>query len=177
MITFSQNKPVTLLSITVKILFIPRAEITSSTFNLLNLVSGGLKKLKVEGHSIPDGKKKNFGAFFFLAKCFHSMPKKEKFSKKNQRGPGPVTFFRKNGAVTIRPLNLESNLSFSLPSLAARHVLLIFRVIRVVLSSLAPRAARRRVHVRHWLSGSGDRQRCGDGISRVRVTDFPGLAE
>ena len=31
-----------------KFLFVPRAEITPSTFNLLNFVSGGLKKLRVE---------------------------------------------------------------------------------------------------------------------------------
>ena len=42
-----------------------------------------------------------------------------------------MTFFRKNGDVTItrkfRPLILESNVSFSLPSLKpARHVLLLF---------------------------------------------------
>jgi hypothetical protein len=120
-------------------------------------------------------------AFFFPRKMFPVHAEKRKIFPKKIR-EGPVTFFRKNGAVTItrkfRPLILESNVSFSLPSLAgSTRSPSIFRVIRVVLSIVAPRAARRRVHVRHWLSGSGDRQRCGDGISRVRVTDFSGLAE
>jgi hypothetical protein len=41
-------------------------------------------------------KEKKLGLFFFLAKCFQSMPKKEKFSKKNQRGPSDI-FPQKRG--------------------------------------------------------------------------------
>ena len=43
-----------------KFLFIPRAEITSSTFNLLNLVSGGLKKLRVEAFILVGEMNKTF---------------------------------------------------------------------------------------------------------------------
>ena len=74
-------------------------------------------------------KEKNLGLFFFLAKCFQSMPKKRKIFPKKIR-EGPVTFFRKNGAVTItrkfRPVILESNLSFSLQSRRLDDVLLLF---------------------------------------------------
>ena len=63
------------------------------------------------GQSIPDGKRKKFGAFFLSCKMFPVHAEKRKIFPKKIR-EGPVTFFRKNGAVTItrkfRPLILES---------------------------------------------------------------------
>ena len=59
--TFSQNKPVIEgIHYPLNFLFIPRAEIRRPTFNLLNLVSGGLKKLRVKAFILVGEMNKTF---------------------------------------------------------------------------------------------------------------------